>query len=196
MELTKRNHAAHSLGELADDFLFLFFVEKAVDSTGSRSTDWLAGHIIELALKAACLKVGVLRVVGHDLTPLFSRLQSVCPQGNVWPSRMHFDGVKTLFIRKSATEAILPPPETLEWVELAYWISNVGALKYGFDKDWDPVSNILVRYAEINSKFLALVRQLRSVYQIDALDSRLRQKTKKVFTSPGEEKKLHALLGI
>ncbi len=127
---------------------------------------------------------------------MFYKLDRVKPQGLVWPSNAHFAAFKQLFIRAGETNAVLPPPTEFDWIELAFWISNIGNLKYGFDKDWKHVSVLEISYIEVNSKFLSLFRQLRSNYATPALDARLKSKFKRAYPAPGEEAKLHVLLGL
>lgn len=198
MNDAERENVIKNVAEHADDFVFLMIFEKSADSRGSRVVGWLSGHAIELSLKAACLHYRLPKIAGsdHNLTPLFYKLDRVKPQGNVWPTNAHFSAFKTLFIRGGETNAQLPSPTEFDWIELAFWISNIGNLKYGFDKDWKHVSILEIVCDAVNSKFLSLFRQLRSNYATPTLDARLKQKFMRIYRAPGEEAKLHALLGL
>jgi len=198
MNDVEREIVIKNVAEHADDFVFLMIFEKSADPEGSRVVGWLSGHAIELSLKAACLHYRLPKIAGsdHNLTPLFYKLDRIKQQGNVWPTNAHFAAYKRLFIRAGEANAHLPPPAELDWIELGFWISNIGNLKYGFDKDWKNVSTLEIRYSEVNSRFLSLFRQLRSNYATPTLDARLKQKFMRIYRTPGEETKLNALLGL
>jgi hypothetical protein len=195
------NKISERFGGIADDYFCSILVLKQTDSSND-SLPFLHAHCLELAAKAVAYKnnLNLSGINGHDILGIYKRIETINPAFTpLIPTNQHLIDYKKVYIRSDAASrnVVLPDPEELDKMELAYFIDNAMNLKYEYTKDFVQLSILKITGPSINQSFLKLYKLSRTEYSTPKLNQRLKKKISELYQGQSDlETRFFEPLGI
>lgn len=182
---TNLPYVSNRFGGIADDFFIAILFLKQTDFTND-SLPFLHAHCLELAAKSVVYKYGIdiQTINGHNIIGIYRRIEENYPEFSEFiPTDQHLDDYKKVFIRSNIPNrnAILPNPEELDKLELAFFLDNAKNLKYQFTLDFIQLSIFKISGQSINRSFFNLFNLSRKHYSNVTMDKKLKEKISNAF---------------
>ena len=201
--MQNKKHLITSFGQLADDFFYNLLLMKGSD-IGNNTIPFLHAHILELSVKAYCLKneINYSDSGGHKIIDIYKRIATKSPELTLLlPASSDFIDYQSIWFPSnkpvSNVELLPQGSDKLDFLELAYILDNVMDLKYGFRKDFVQVSSISLSYPEVNKKFLDLFNFCRDGYKTVESNNTIKSKIFKLFGQTNEtDSKIKNLINV